>query len=112
MAPSSPDQAAFHEGYSDVIALLSVFSQRELVEELLCRNDASAYKSRTLAPKAITVESIKKSALLGLAEQMGSEMKDARGDALRRSVKIEPASNILDQREFEEPHRRGHATTS
>src|SRR2546425_10305313 len=37
IAPSSPDQAAFHEGFADVIALLSVFSQLELVQELLRR---------------------------------------------------------------------------
>ena len=35
--PSSPDQAAFHEGFADVIALLSVFAQQELVHELLRR---------------------------------------------------------------------------
>lgn len=107
LAPSSPDQAAFHEGYADVIALLSVFSQRELVEELLCADDARARKSRTLAPAAVGAEALKKSALLGLAEQMGKEMKSARGDALRRSVMIDPASDILERPEFDEPHRRG-----
>ncbi|MEW6600712.1 MAG: hypothetical protein AB1499_07055, partial [Nitrospirota bacterium] len=35
--PSSPDQAAFHEGFADVIALLSVFAQEELVQELMRR---------------------------------------------------------------------------
>jgi hypothetical protein len=107
MMPSSPDQAAFHEGYSDVIALLSVFSQRELVEELLCLKDKVARKRRTLAPDLVTAKALKASALLGLAEQMGEEMQDARGDALRRSVTIEPAPDILLRPEFEEPHRRG-----
>jgi hypothetical protein len=107
MIPSSPDQAAFHEGYSDVIALLSVFSQRELVEELLCLGDQRARKSRTLASSAVKPDALRKSALLGLADEMGKEMSDARGGALRRSVEIKAAPDLLDRPEFDEPHRRG-----
>jgi hypothetical protein len=107
MMPSSPDQAAFHEGYSDVIALLSVFSQPELVEELLFGDDKQARKSRTLAPAAVEPKNLTQTALFGLADKMGKEMGSARGDALRRSVEIEASSELLDRPEFEEPHRRG-----
>jgi hypothetical protein len=33
--PSSPDQAGFHEGFADVVALLSIFSLKDVVEALL-----------------------------------------------------------------------------
>jgi len=107
MTPSSPDQGAFHEGFSDVIALLSVFSQRELVQQLLCPFDSSQASTKRLKKKEVSVDALKKSALFGLAEQMGDELNRVRGEALRHSTKLEPSQTILEESEFLEPHRRG-----
>src|SRR5262249_8511798 len=86
--PSSPDQAAFHEGFADVIALLSVFAQHELVEELLRRGRKRTRNipSDMIHVSDVTVEALKQSALFGLAEQMGKEMESVRGSALRNSA--------------------------
>jgi len=46
--PSSPDQAGFHEGFADVVALLSMFSLRSIVELLL---DLGTVGSKKIARK-------------------------------------------------------------
>jgi hypothetical protein len=102
--PSGADQAAFHEGFADVIALLSVFSQVELVEELLQRG---AGRDPYIADRDVQADALRESALFGLAEQMGEEMHAVRGEALRRSAKIEPGSKWLKDPEYQEPHLRG-----
>ena len=35
--PSSPDQAGFHEGFADVVALLSVFALPDVVDAIVDR---------------------------------------------------------------------------
>lgn len=93
--PSSPDQAAFHEGLSDVVALLSVFSLREVMAALLKDE------------KTFTVKSLRETALFKLAEEMGSVVSQLRGDPLRHSVRLEPNDDWKTQPEYSEPHRRG-----
>jgi hypothetical protein len=102
--PSSPDQAGFHEGFADVVALLSVFSLRPIVETLL---DLTAPGSKRIGRPKVTAEALKQSVLLGLAEEMGEELSAVRGQALRRSVNLTPSPDYLTQEEFAEPHRRG-----
>ena len=104
--PSSPDQAAFHEGIADVVALLSVFSLRGIVEMMI---DAStALRDRRLVDvKRLTEEALRDSIIFGLAEQVGEEIGASRGRALRRSLELLPSPAYLDQEEFLEPHRRG-----
>ena len=112
MAPSSPDQAAFHEGYADIVALLSVFSMLEVLNRLI---DGTADRGvGTLSGRkglihqdAVAPERLRESVLLGLAEQMQAELPGGRVNALRRSVELKPDPGLLDLPEFTEPHRRG-----
>jgi hypothetical protein len=113
--PSSPDQAGFHEGFADVVALLSVYSLRDIVGTLLKGDYASKKTRKTsplISPNKLKVEALKESVLLGLADQMGAEMFGIRGgraDALRRSVNLKPMKRGEYEalEEFQEPHRRG-----
>lgn len=102
--PSGPDQAAFHEAFADVIALLSVFSQIELVEELLRRGRG---RGPYIDDRDVRADRLRETALFGLAEQMGEEVHAVRGEALRRSAQISPGRKWLDDPEYAEPHRRG-----
>jgi hypothetical protein len=113
MEPSSPDQAAFHEGFADVVALLSVFSIPEVVSFAV--HAAAAVSGQTAArpgdpmmPLAqLTVDALREGVLLGLGEQFGEALSGVHGAALRRSVKIPPSTSWLKQPEFREAHRRG-----
>ena len=105
MEPSSPDQAAFHEGFSDVVALLSVFSLTDVVSMLL--GPSTSRQSKLIEQKYLSPEQLRKSVLLGLAEEMGSELSQIRGEALRRSANLPPNEKYMSMPEFEEPHRRG-----
>jgi hypothetical protein len=108
--PSSPDQAAFHEGFADVVALLSVFSLPRVVEVVIDRASPDADPT-LIAASSITLERLRDSILFGLAEQMGQEMALVRGDALRRSVKMVPSPAYYESEgeyeDYVEPHLRG-----
>lgn len=104
--PSSPEQAAFHEGFADIVALLSVFSLTDIVETLIDINAPSRIRSQ-IARNLLTIEELRRSMLLGLAKEMGQELPSIRGNVLRRSVELTPSRNYIKQTEFEEPHRRG-----
>ncbi len=105
LQPSSLDQAAFHEGFADLVALLSIFAHENVVGALLKPGRA---RGDGLVPRsALTLEALQASLLSGLAEQMGAEMESVRGSALRQSAKIPRSKDLLAQGEFLLPHRRG-----
>ena len=111
--PSSPDQAAFHEGFADVIAILSVFSQRAIVDRIL---DAEEAASRHLHGKvkeavdrrtALARGALRESILFAIGKQMGKELQSVRGNSLRHSVDLRPSEIYIGHPEYREPHRRG-----
>ncbi len=90
LRPASADQAAFHEAFADIVALLSVFRNDAVVSHGLHEDQDQVIAMRHLTPPAL-----RKSFLFGLAREMsqavGSGSPAAMGrDALRRSVEIEP----------------------
>jgi hypothetical protein len=105
--PSSPDQAAFHEGFADVIAILSVFSQPEMVRMLLAPPTRKGGDAALIDKADVTVAALRENALFGLAEQMGQEIQGSRGGPLRQSALLAANPELFDSPEFQEPHRRG-----
>ena len=102
--PSSPDQAAFHEGFADVVALLSIFSLPEVAALLI--DSFETGDDQMIAAKAITPDALRE-AFGGLAREVGQELSGVRGQPLRQSLTLTPDKTYLDQDEFQEPHRRG-----
>ncbi len=107
MEPSSPDQGAFHEGFADIVALLSVFSLPGVAAAIL--NHALGGTAQTLEPASVTKQTLKENGLLKLAEEFGQELQGIRGDALRNSAQLEPKPDYYRATEgpWIESHKRG-----
>jgi hypothetical protein len=114
--PSSPDQAAFHEGFSDIVSMLSIFSLPAIVEAMLDdatetdageddTTPAGEIPNALIGTEKLTPEWLKQNAIFGLAEEMGRDLSQVRGSALRRSVELDPKE--VNGPEFLEEHRRG-----
>jgi len=107
--PSSPEQAAFHEGFADVVALLSIFSLPAVVETVIDKSTKAPDKNvpELIKASALTAAKLRRSALFGLADEMGQELSGIRGNPLRRSAELPPSKEYIDSPEFFEPHKRG-----
>jgi hypothetical protein len=102
LEPGLPDQAAFHEGFADIVALLSVFAMRPVVEQALGRAD----KDGRIKRRQVEREALRSGVLTGVAEQIGKVLTQGRG-ALRRSAMEPPPEDWAELPQFQEPHRRG-----
>lgn len=105
MDPSSPQQAGFHEGFADIVALLSIFSTQPVLSKMLeiMFPDLNGSISR----KKLSRDELKKSHLFHIGQEMGSEISGVRGDALRKSLNLEPNEHYLDSGEYNEEHDCG-----
>lgn len=105
--PSSPDQGGFHEGFSDIVALLSILSDEKIVEAILTREKVMVANRKLVAKKQLSAKALQRSTLLGLAKCMGETLPNGSTKALRQSVELAPSSKWMDDPKFAEPHRRG-----
>jgi len=116
MEPSSPDQAAFHEAFADVVALLSVFALPEVVRLLIDRHLEERGEPDPRAPlKAADVarDRLARSVLTAIGKEFGQEMGPVSRSALRHSAALPPSPDWYTQPgEFDEPHRRGEILVS
>ncbi len=108
--PSSPDQAAFHEGFADVVALLSIFSLQDVVQQILDLAATGgtvepALGTRFISSDKLTEGVLGKSLLLSLGKEIGQGLtgKDV---PLRQPTAKEPGAHLEDPM-FREPHDRG-----
>ena len=101
--PGFPDQAGFHEGYADAVALLSILSSEPSTAAVI-GGGADRIPQRDL-----TFDRLRTSVLLTLAKQFGDALHQNRGSGLRRSVELSPTEDWKDltKPEWAEPHRRG-----
>lgn len=92
---SLPDQAGFHEGFADIVALLSVFSLEAVVAAAIGEDSRYVIGEQEieLVDKAkVSLDALQKSIFLGLGREFGRAL-DGSGD-LRRSILREPDSFV------------------
>lgn len=101
--PGLPDQAGFHEGFADVVGLLSLLAAEESVAGILRGT------GKRVRASEVTYGALRESVLVRLGQEFGDALHLNRGGGLRRSVELEPTTEWKDptKLEWQEPHRRG-----
>ena len=101
--PGLPDQAGFHEGFADVVGLLSLLAAEESIGAILGGTDKRVKASE------VTYDALRQSVLVTIGREFGDALHLNRGGGLRRSVGLRPTKVWKDPRrlDWQEPHRRG-----
>jgi hypothetical protein len=74
-----PDQAGFHQGFADVIALLSAMTLPSLIHNVLLALDEKHFDGENLLRRSsLNVDTLGGLVLAGLAEQFGEELSGVR----------------------------------
>lgn len=111
---SNPDVAAFHEGFSDLVALFRHFSHSEVLLDAIRRTGGMIYRSELAGDAArsgettFIAEATTRNPLIELAQQFGEAR--GRGRGLRDALGVPPDSTLL-ATELE-PHARGSILVS
>jgi hypothetical protein len=106
---SGPDQAAFHEGFADIVAVLSIFSLEQVVAAAIGEDGAVARgeaKISLVDAGKLDKQQIIRSIFLGIAKEVGGEIEPGELGALRRSVII-PPDRGKEMRSDADEHARG-----
>ena len=104
MLPSSTDQAGFHEGFSDIVALLSVFNSQEIIDRLLL---GLAVHSGRIPIRHLNAKALGGAPFAKLAKEMGAALSGVPTAALRESLTIKPDKRLYESDRYQEEHDRG-----
>ena len=86
IGPGLPEQHAFHEALSDIVAVLSVLSVETTIARLLTTQFDNDAPDGRIPKDLVTRESLADGPLMGLAKEFGSAVTATRRESLRRSV--------------------------
>jgi hypothetical protein len=107
---ASPDSAAFHEGFADIVALLQHFSFKETLLDTIQRTGGLIHRSRLASDASaersgplIQAEVPESNPMVELAREFGYAMGNRK--ALRSALGTRP--NPRDMETVTEPHARG-----
>lgn len=106
---SGPDQAGFHEGFADIVALLSIFSMKQVVAAAIGEDGkirSGDQEIPLVEPAKLKTKAIRNSIIFGLACEVGRELERGEHDALRRSVELTPKEGAV-LRNADDEHARG-----